>query len=396
MAAAQIWALRVLGPEAIGISSSYIAKAAICASLVMLGLNPAFIRTFVRDESGDSRWQLILSVASMRGLAAILVFFFWLVFELSVNKQGHGLSMFGGVIIFASSANSVSWVLLADRKQNRVVIATLVKSLATLIGFFLVLEKGSLVGTDCLVLGLASLTAFTYEVYYVLRGRVGNSRLRCRVDMKRAARLATSSKFLVATAVVTSLYSQIDLLLVRYCIGVSEAGVYKAALTVAAAINALIVVLHSMEYPRFVESLNRDRHVGRKLIQTTVKRYALAGAGGCVLLIPLAWSGMQIVLGSEYTGVVLLASILIIAKYMYLVGGLYVYALRAIDKDKQVFWVACLGLCLSTSVFLASFRYWGSNAAGASYLFAEIGVLCSAWILWKLDAGSWEKTSANN
>lgn len=380
-AMAQAWTARRLGPEAYGISGYIQSLVLFGVVLVDLGQAPAHIRNYLESDGEEDRRRLLGGVMLLRGILCLGILLAGFVFLTSgVLSSSWMLPGCCGILLLLFSCNQGTWILQARDLQGHAFLAIFLRQGFFAAGAFAWIKPGMQAGTDLILQVLAALVAFGFEWTVALKGGVAPI-FGCK-PLLRALHDAWQARWLTLTTLTTAGYAWSELPIIRWRLGEGPTGLYRSAYTVGMAVSALIAVASSVLYPRLVRLARQDMQGLRKEVNRVCIR---AGWGGCILLL-LSWPVLDrlyvSVFGPDYGPATVPCFLVLGGKAVSMVGMGLATALRAIHRERAVFWAASSAAGLSVALNVILLPRFGIGAAAATYVLCEATVLVWLWVDW--------------
>ena len=104
-------------------------------------------------------------------------------------------------------------------------------------------------------------------------------------------------------------------------------------------------------------------------------------------MILISWPTLNkiypFVFGSQYAAATIPCMLILTGKAVSMVGMIVVSGLRAIHRDRPIFWAATVAGILSISLNAILLPRFGVNAAAYIYILCELTVLTAITVEWK-------------
>ncbi|WP_411273502.1 flippase [Daejeonella sp.] len=265
-----IFIAKFLGPHDFGDLSFATAFTAIIAAVGTLGLDSFIIREILdqpakRDEILGTAFWMRLVVSIILVPSSVLIYLF---FRNLSEQQGTELTL---VVTFCASAlffkafNIIDYYFQSQVRSKFVVqvqnicliISSLIKISFVLVKLPLVYFAFALV-LDGLLLAIGLGIIYHRENLHIRNWKFND---------ERAKSLLSKSWPLILSAVMVTLYMQIDILMLKYFAGSTEAGIYSAAARISEAWYFIPVAIVTSVFPAIIHARKTDPSRYQKRLQ---------------------------------------------------------------------------------------------------------------------------------
>lgn len=307
-----IFIAKFLGPHDFGDLSFATALVAIIAAVGTLGLDSFIIREIIdepgkRDEIlGTSFWMRLVVSLILVPLSVLIYIFFRSLSE----QQGTELTL---VITFCASALFFKAFNIIDsyfqskvRSKYVVQVQNVCLILSSLIKISFVLLKLPLVYfafalvLDGLMLAIGLVIIYHRENLHI-RNWVFNS--------SRAKSLLTKSWPLILSAVMVTLYMQIDILMLKSFTGSTEAGIYSSAAKISESWYFIPVAIVTSVFPAIIHARKTDPLRYQKRLQNLYDLLIIISLPVAIVVSLGADTFIQLLYGAKFEGAGIMLSI---------------------------------------------------------------------------------------
>lgn len=331
-AVGSVWAARCLGPEKLGVSGMVLSLVG-QTGLAVAFIHPALLVREYKSARGSERTRLLSVHLSVTLVGAL---FFSLV---------GGLLMAGGVFpreyAFAGwfylplvlfPALQPLWVFQAEERQGaQAFLAALQPGLMAVL-YLVFFRPGMAVGSDLVVASVVSL-AMTGVYAAAMQKWFSSFRdLFTWTSLRASWGYFLRSSWLYAAGLAAYVYTTLELPMIGWLRSLPEMGCYRTAFSVVGAAQAFLTISPALLYPRFIEWRKR----GEEFLWQRQKKLGFLVGGAALLCSAAAFLVMPVlhplVFGEPFRSAGLPVAILLTAKFLVVVHGIFVWGLRT-DPD---------------------------------------------------------------
>lgn len=365
-----LYAMRMLGPQQLGVAALVLWAVAQGAVLLDLGLSVTGTRLLVNEP--DRRDAIVSLVWGVRLRSALLISILMLL-AVQLLRPGGPVALWLTVVpLLIFSALNPAWVFQGMERMPLLYSVQLVQATATAILYFALFRPGA---DAQLYLTVAILTqALGWGLsYYLLCKQVSVAWMR--FDWLAAGRLLRSSAWAFATVITVFVYTGLEIPLITWLVSTTDAGIYRAAQAMIGAFTPILGGVPLLLYPRLVVWKNRSprefRHKSlvAELMLAAIGVFVIAAA---LVAIPLAF---RILLGPTFERGITPCLLLIVAKAFVLVANVPAWGLYAHERDKTYLGVTGGVALVSISLNLLLIPRFGIVAASAANVLSEFLIL---------------------
>ena len=327
-----IFIAKFLGPHDFGDLSFAVAFTAIIAAVGTLGLDSFIIREILhqpakRDEVMGTAFWMRIGVSIFLVPASVLIYLF---FRSLADQQGAELTL---VITFCASALFFKAFNIIDsyfqsqvRSKFVVQVQNICLIISSLIKISFVLLKLPLVYfAFALVLDGLMLSVGLVIIYHR-----ENLQIKAWVfNTSRAKSLLSQSWPLILSAVMVTLYMQIDILMLKYFAGSTEAGIYSAAARISEAWYFIPVAIVTSVFPAIIHARKTDIARYQKRLQNLYDLLVAISLPVALIVSLGADTFIRLVYGEQFDGAGVMLSIHIWSGIFVFLGsasGQYLFA----------------------------------------------------------------------
>ena len=366
-----IYVARYLGPADWGLLGYAVSFAGLFTGFATLGLDDIVVRELAREKPGSPAGDAVLSTAFVLRIGASVVTLALVV--AASRAAGHDLRTSLLVLIVAGGVLfqplSVVDLYFQSRVLSKYVVYAQVAALgiASAVRVALVLERAPLIWFALVILGEVALSMAGRAVVYRLR----HERMwRFGLDKATAGRLIRDGWPLAITAILTSIYVNLDQVLVKELIGEANAGKYLVMLNVSTALYFVPTALGQSAFPALVEARRDEALYLRRLQQF----FDVLLWGSLAVALPVTFvaePAMALLYGPAYSGAGAALSIHIWCMVVTVLGVVTSYWL-VVENLQHLYPLRILAsACTSIALNLFLIPRWGIRGAALAALIAQ-------------------------
>lgn len=368
-----IFIAKFLGPHDFGDLSFAIAFTAIIAAVGTLGLDSFIIREILhqpakRDEVMGTAFWMRIGVSIFLVPASVLIYLF---FRSLADQQGAELTL---VITFCASAlffkafniidsyfqSQVRSKFVVQVQNICLIISSLIKISFVLLKLPLVYFAFALV-LDGLMLAIGLVIIYHRE----------NLQIKAWVfNTSRAKSLLSQSWPLILSAVMVTLYMQIDILMLKYFAGSTEAGIYSAAARISEAWYFIPVAIVTSVFPAIIHARKTDIARYQKRLQNLYDLLVAISLPVALIVSLGADTFIRLVYGEQFDGAGVMLSIHIWSGIFVFLGSASGQYLLAEGFTMISFYRTAIGAIANILLNLWLIPMYGGLGASAATLIA--------------------------
>ena len=362
---------RYLGPAGAGALAYAVSFVALFSSIATLGLDTIVIRDLAANEPGSVVSEEILSSAFLlRAVASAATIVIIVVASFLADRDDRTRLL---VVIVASGIIfqplSVIDLYFQSLVKSKFVVYTQLAALAVVSLTRLILLAGGapLLAFACVtaVETALSMCGLVY-VYRRHRGRLPKLSICKRV----AWRLLAQAWPLALTGVLTSIYINVDRVLIKHLLGNASAGKYAVVVSISTALYFVPIALGQSFFPSLVAS-RRDSALYHRRLQQAFDALLWAGIALALPVTLVAGPLMHFLYGVPYEGSGAALAILIWSTVFTFVGLVTSYWLVA-ENLQRIYPVRIFaGLCTCVVLDLVLIPRWGIRGAAVATVVAQ-------------------------
>jgi O-antigen/teichoic acid export membrane protein len=374
---AQIYAARQLGPEKMGISGMALAAVAQGSILVTIGANTLLVREYKEAKTENERLSLISAAYTLRtgitlGLACLLfIMLFW------IRPDARYLVAVACVLplIFFES-NHALWVLQAEERAPAQYLAYVASAIVSAVLIFAFVRPDMPAGSDMLANAVGLAIAFIISWYFA-KGALPV----CRANWKLLVGLLRGTKWLFLTALFTYVYTRFEQPMVGWLRSVDELGVYRSAWQVLGGLQPVFFMVPLLLYPKLIKWRQVSlHHLWERQCRVFVVLLPLCAMAAAISFV-IVLSSFHYIYGPSYEEAALPCALLIVARFIAILNGVFAWGLWAAKLDNQMLAVIATTAVASLSLNALLIPRYGIVAAASVNIFSELLVLASCALL---------------
>jgi len=368
-----IFIAKFLGPHDFGNLSFATAFTAIIAAVGTLGLDSFIIREILdqpakRDEILGTAFWMRLVVSIILVPSSVLIYIF---FRSLSEQQGTELTL---VVTFCASALFFKTFNIIDsyfqsqvRSKFVVQVQNICLILSSLVKISFVLLKLPLVYfAFALVLDGLLLASGLVIIYHRENLKIGNWSF----NADRARSLLSQSWPLILSAVMVTLYMQIDILMLKYFAGSTEAGIYSAAARISEAWYFIPVAIVTSVFPAIIHARRTDPARYQKRLQNLYDLLVAISLPVALIVSLGADTFIQLLYGDKFIGAGTMLSIHIWSGIFVFLGSASGQYLLAEGFTMISFYRTAIGAIANILLNLWLIPLYGGLGASAATLIA--------------------------
>ena len=368
-----IFIAKFLGPHDFGDLSFATAFTAIIAAVGTLGLDSFIIREILdqpakRNEVLGTAFWMRIGVSIFLVPASVLIYLF---FRSLADQQGAELTL---VITFCASAlffkafniidsyfqSQVRSKFVVQVQNICLIISSLIKISFVLLKLPLVYFAFALV-LDGLMLAIGLVIIYHREDLQI-RAWVFNT--------SRAKSMLSQSWPLILSAVMVTLYMQIDILMLKYFAGSTEAGIYSAAARISEAWYFIPVAIVTSVFPAIIHARKTDVARYQKRLQNLYDLLVAISLPVALIVSLGADTFIRLVYGEQFDGAGVMLSIHIWSGIFVFLGSASGQYLLAEGFTMISFYRTAIGAIANILLNLWLIPMYGGLGASAATLIA--------------------------
>ena len=368
-----IFIAKFLGPHDFGDLSFATAFTAIIAAVGTLGLDSFIIREILdqpakRNEVLGTAFWMRIGVSIFLVPASVLIYLF---FRSLADQQGAELTL---VITFCASAlffkafniidsyfqSQVRSKFVVQVQNICLIISSLIKISFVLLKLPLVYFAFALV-LDGLMLAIGLVIIYHRE----------NLQIRAWVfNTSRAKSMLSQSWPLILSAVMVTLYMQIDILMLKYFAGSTEAGIYSAAARISEAWYFIPVAIVTSVFPAIIHARKTDIARYQKRLQNLYDLLVAISLPVALIVSLGADTFIRLIYGEQFDGAGVILSIHIWSGIFVFLGSASGQYLLAEGFTMISFYRTAIGAIANILLNLWLIPMYGGLGASAATLIA--------------------------
>lgn len=365
---------RSLGPYKMGVSALVMATVAQVSLAFNGGLDTIAVRKIATDRS--SAGEITAAVVTFRLVAAVLAALIWALLALTIPGLQHRSAWLVGALLVLLSSLGIGFLFSGlEQLPVQTAIAT-GGTLMTAAVYFFYFRPGMYLGAD-LVVGAGVALVTTAFSWMACRRLLGHWPLR-RTGMRQVGALVREGWRYWIAAIVGYLYSSFQLPLVAYILGAHDAGLFRTAVSMAAAVELLFSSINSLLVPRLIAWKEMGLDVLRRRQAGLLALSLAVGIPPVALLIFAAPVLFRAMLGPEFTGAIPVFQILLVARLVVFCSQMYPFTLIALGLDTSLLTMSITSAVVSVSVTMLLASRFGIVGVALIAVFVEalVGLTC--------------------
>lgn len=368
-----IYVARRLGAEGYGEFAFALSFVSLFNTFFNFGLSDILTREFSKDNRREEEFFSILSLKSILSFITLL-FIFSVSFLITKDNQIQKAIYILGLYLFVNSFSFTFFGFLkARQKMQYEAVAKVLQVLILIIIVFIFLNQVSILG---LSLGYFISAFFAFLFIFLF--------FNCKIlKVKMEVNVSTWKKFLAMSwpmaliGVFSSLYAQMDSVMMG-CLGqIVQTGWYGAALKITAIAILPMFLITQGFFPALSNFLEKDKKKFNEIFNSFARIMIFMAFPlmlGGILLAPQI---ISFVFGGEYASSVLAFQILIIVTGIIFLYNPFSQLLIVFNKQNKFFWIVFWGAIINFILNLFLIQKYSLYGAAFATLATHIFVLCS-------------------
>ena len=382
-----IWAARCLGPVNLGISGMIIGTVNQLVLLGSLNQNANLVRGYKNAASPGQAADLVSTAFTFRTLYTMAMM---LVATIVMVIIGVPSTWIVGIIaafpFFLFSVNVPDWVLQGEGNMPACYMVGTLQALVIAGLYFVFFRPGMSPGSDVIVWAIGT------GIYFGVGWYIAVGKRKIKLFQPRLAPamfpILGEGRWLILMGLVNYVLVNLESPLLGYLHSIKEVGTYRAATQISMGMQAFLLMISDLMYPRLIEW----RKEGIEVLWQRQKKVAIVLAGGLLPMGLLAFLITPIFFhycyGSAFQRAAYPCALLLFSRLVAVLTRIYGYGLVAQKEDRKLA-IVCSGIAVfslaSNCIFIPTYGIYASsinNLISEILSFAlELGV--SYWVLRK-------------
>ncbi|RXZ01495.1 lipopolysaccharide biosynthesis protein [Fictibacillus sp. S7] len=334
---------RLFTPEAFGQFSMFGLYTNILSFIILIGLDQSFIRYFYHEE--ENQRGLLYQTIKYPILACLIISFLTIIFWGWVSKTLFSSSNIEPVIVFLVTNfvlvfNRFSFLVIRMLQKGRLYSYLQIVQKATNIFITLILVKVINDGFLTLILSMTISLFIATFISIILSKDMWKLRGTNKKIKTKNSELIKFGLPLVFTFLVTWLFQAADRIFIKYYNDYYELGLYSAAFSIVALLNAVQTAFSTFWIPVAYEHYEKDpedKTFFRKI--NSIVTFAMFGIGIFLILFK---DIIIFLLGKEFRGASNIMPFLVLMPIMYTISETTVLGINFKKKSKYHFIIAII------------------------------------------------------
>lgn len=368
-----LFTARYLGTYGFGLISSATSLVGVFGIFCDLGLSTYAIREVSRDKSATGIY--FGTTLLFRIIFTMITFVVFVLFILNRHMPYDGtvvMILFGFYMIFNSFATFYYSLFQSNEKMKYQTIGNVIYSTSVLFIILLIIYNKSDVTVVAAGYPLAMFLSFVYSLYIAIRHY---PKFKVSFDRSFIKNLFVKGIPFGITAVFTSIYFWISLIILSFMSGNVAVGLFSSAQKLLLVLSSIFTLLNNAIFPIMSDLYTTDKDKLVDLYYKIMKYMLMLGFAVAVGCCIFSEDIITLVYGVEYVEASTSLSILIWAGVFMFLSSVCSTLLGAINKQFTVTKIAGIGAFLSVIlnyIMISNFSYYG---ASYSTVFTEFTIL---------------------
>lgn len=260
----------------------------------------------------------------------------------------------------------------------------LVQTVVTAACIFLFFRPGQFLGSDLIAYGAGGLVAMLVTWKYI-HGKIPEI-VFSKQMAKEMSDLVLGTRWVLLTALLSMIYTSLEMPLISLWRSASDAGTYRTAVTLSESIYTFMTFLNAILYPYLVVWNRRGPRVLWRMQRRVLIFFMMLGGVVIALTFIFASFLYEILYHGAYQDAIQPFRLLVVAKVFLLLAGIYSWGFMARKQDKTLLAILAplsVGALVTASLTIPRFGI-GASASVAmtfSFLFFILTFLTSGFQL---------------
>ena len=366
-----IWVARYLGPEQFGLFSYAQSFVGLFTAIATLGLDGIVIRELVKDES---RRDVLIGTAfwlKLFGAFAVM-----LVLAIAINFTSNDTYTNTLVFIIASaiifqSFNVVDFYFQSKVMSKFVVYANIISLfISSIVKVVLILNEAPLIAFVWVVLFDNFVLACGFTYFFLKNSKVNIRNLK--FNKSTAVDLLRDSWPLMFSALIISIYGQLDKVMLQNMVDSVEVGHYAAAARLNSVFSFIPSIILISITPAIVSAKEKSETLFLNRLQSVYDLFVLYSVVAAVFILLFANNIIDITYGVEYEESSLILKIIVFSNIFAFLGAASSRWYINSGFEKKILYRNLFGVTFNIIGNILLIPYYGAVGAAITTILAQI------------------------
>lgn len=369
---ASAWMIRCLQPENLGISG-VVSVAVIQAGLfINLGFDIVGARDIASNK--DNARSIIETIIGLRMRVCLLLITIWFLGIVFFHPPSNTLFawLMGAPLLLVGAFNN-NWIFQGLEEMPILSKITAFISLVSAAAYLLFFRPVMPAGSDLLVMIFANGVGLLFSWKFIHR----KTRLSffSTFDWQKAKIMLWNARWAFGMILVMFVYSQLDVLLLARFVDITQVGQYRCSTTMIGYVVLVIGIIPTLLYPRYAVWYKKSPELLWRYQKYLAVVFAVITFPVMIVAIFISKPLFHILYGISYNEAIIPFIILVFAKMVVLVGGVYAWGILAAGRERSVFFIESIAALVSLILNLKFIPKFGIIAAASTNAISETVVL---------------------
>ncbi|PTX97138.1 hypothetical protein DB345_08160 [Spartobacteria bacterium LR76] len=380
---AAIWSARCLGPENLGKSGLVLSIVAQASLLTTLSIEALLVREY-KQGSPERQQHLIEIYTTLRvSISIVFTLIALLVAATAFRDSPYFWGILVGIPYYLINANNASWLLMAKENMPANSRSAAVTSVAIAVLTFTFFRPYQPAFSDIVVISIASFLGF------ILAWKAADDRWLPRIAklslLADGARLAWEGRWLFLIGLFAYLYTSLEQPLVGILASAEDLGLYRTATNLVGTLQQFLLLIPTLLYPRLIEWKKKGiKPFWHRQLQIALLLFLVGSliSLSSFILAPIFY---PILYGPAFSGAAIPFTLLVTAKCLILVEGIFSWGLLALQREKRLLLLMVITASIAVPLYFTIIPRYGIIGAAATNLAMEALFFAMCFALsWKL------------
>lgn len=349
--------------------------------LVTAGFDLLGMREISRNHSATSSY--VNSLLTIRILLSIISYAAYGIIALSTasNNVEFLVLMIMGLIIFGN-ATLINWVYQGIEQMHIIALRSfLINFLNFIFAITFVRHSDDLIITAIILSGSFLLN----NAWMIYHYNTKISIYKPDFDFKRMIKLIKQAVPIGLAFLITSLYNNLDVMMLKWLRTSLETGMYGVAHTVIILVMIPSTIIQGAFFPR----LSRLKDRQEKINSTEKQSRLLLLAGSFTVALVFVYADIAVkILGEKYSGTDEIIQYLMLTGFIIYISLTYYIPLLAWGFEKKILYANITGIIINLLLNLLLIPDYGYYGAIAATIFSEFGVMLYSMMIFYKHVGT--------
>ncbi|CAG5068539.1 Putative O-antigen transporter [Dyadobacter sp. CECT 9623] len=375
---------RIIGPEKYGLINFAVAYVAYFTLLVSYSFDFSATRKLLKDpDNVDYRSEVFSEVFYTQCLlflvaTSVFVATLFLVPDFASNR----LVIIFSYLVCVASLFTQNWLFQAMQDLTKVAIFNLTSKLLFTISILFFVRKNEDYIWQPLLIGLIQTGIAVWSFVWALK----NYKIKfLRFNLKRCFNVLWEERIIFFSLIFVNLYSSTNTVILGLYQNPEQVGFYTSAQRlIVIAQSVLTMPLAQAFYPYIGRAFSESKESGLRVAQKLIPLIVLFIGSASVFIFVFGPLVIRLFYGEKFEAAIPVFQMLAIIPLLFALNNvLGIQIMVNLKMDKHFFTISALAGIISISLNLLIVRQWGYMGTSANWLFTEIFLFVSMYVVLK-------------